>query len=235
MSPNPPAPNAAGLGEFAAVLSMPDQQVLAVAASAASSYRRTGWELAFALVEIEARRLYAPTYRSVTGYGKGQLGMSSSQVCKHWQAGRALLAMPPEQRPAILAVGPTTAYETGLLRLVKRAPVTAAKLAARGETQRELRRTVERIAPKAKSLPPPRLDAIAAGPDGLRWSLVVLSGVPPVYRLEVAGRQGRLGRPTTQERAFDLDAAGVAEELLRLADAIGVRGLLEARLRRHAA
>lgn len=225
-------PKAVGLGELAAVLTLPVGQVLAATRRAAAGRRRASWELALLLVRIESEQLFAPKYRSTTAYGIAELGMRSSSVSKHLQAGRLLLALPPERQQAVMQVGPSTAYETGLLRLAERDPAKAAALARTGPTQRALRTAVDRIAPKAKPAGPPKLDAIAAGPDGLRWALVVVAGKPPAFRLEVSGRE----RGTqVRDRRQDLDADGVVDELLRLADAIGVRGLLEARLRRRAA
>lgn len=225
-----------GLGELASVLALPVDQVLAATKRAAAARRRASWELALLLLRVERDRLFAPRYRSLTAYSAAELGMRTSSVSKHLQAARLLLALPPERQQAVMQIGPSTAYETGLLRLAERLPATAAALAGSSPTQRALRCAVERIAPKAKR-PAPALDAIARGPDGLRWALTVIAGRPPVFRLDITGRaRAASGRAMSgPDVSRSLDAAGVVDEILRLADALGVRGLLEARLRRRAA
>lgn len=235
VTPNPPAPNTGGLGALAAILTMPAGEVLAGARRSAASRRLASWELSLYLVRIDTGRLFAPAYRSTTAYGVRELGMRSSSVSKHLQAGRLLLTLSPERQRAVMEVGATTAYETGLLWLAERSPARAAALAKTAPTQRALRASVARLAGKPGPGTPLQLDAIAAGPDGLRWTLVVVAGNPPAFRLEITGREGRMGRPATRDRRQDLDVAGVAEELLRLAEAIDVRPALEALLRRRRA
>lgn len=224
VTPNPPAPNMGGLGALAAILTLPKCEVLAGARGAAATRRHASWALSLYLVRIDTDALFAPAYRSTTAWGVAELGMRSSSVSKYLQAGRLLLTLPADQQRAVMQVGPSTAYETGLLRLAKRAPAKAAALARTAPTQRALRTAVDRIAPKAKR--PAPID-LTRQPDGLRWAVAVIGGTRPFFALEVGD-----GRRTERR---ELDADGLADELLRLADAVGIRALLEARLRRRAA
>jgi len=227
VTPNPPAANTAGLGALAAILTLPVGEVLAGARRSAATRRHASWALSLYLVRIDTDALFAPAYRSTTAWGVAELGMRSSSVSKYLQAGRLLLTLPADRQRAVMQVGPSTAYESGLLRLAKRAPAKAAALASAAPTQRALRTAVERIAPKRKG---ETVAPLLAAPNGIRWALAALRTTAGLsLRLEVTDQHGR----TAQARTLTPDE--LAEELLRLAEATGARVALEALLRRRRA
>jgi hypothetical protein len=214
------------LGALAPLFAVPTDRLAAEVRTAATLYRRSSWELALLLYRLDEAGKATP---NLTAWCKTHLAMPSSQASKYRQAAESLLAAPPEKRPAFIAIGAIQFYESGLCQLAKTAPAKAARVARAGGTQKAMRekvRTVSGRKPPKQATPPPRE---TIGADGIRWALTAVKRATGglYFSLAIDG--------ATRRALRDLSSGALADEILTLVDALGIRAAVEARLRRRAA